>query len=223
MDFKQNINYFKSNDVIKIVGICLCLFTVALYFFGWGFISYILMCLSLPTGAVLFIIGSGRRSSDSDIDEYVEKLGKGVEIDLIENNDFAKKLNKAFSPMIFEGYEYDDGLMFTKSKVNSVRSSKYTRAVLYVLGDAIHIVKRSFSLVSDEVENLTIEIPFTDIDSISLSHEAKTVTFEKKIFDVRFVRLNVTSNGEVAASLPASDDINTERIIEKMNVTATKK
>ena len=222
MNFKQNINYFKGNDLIKIIGICLCLFTVALYFFGWGFISYILMCLSLPIGAILFIIGSGRRASDSEIDEYIEKLGKNIEIDLIEDSKFAKRLNKAFSPMIFEGYEYEDGLMLTKSKVNSVRSSKYTKAVIYVLGDSIHIVKRSFSLISDDMENLTFEIPFTDIDSIELFHEAKTVTFEKKIFEVKFVRLNVISNGEVTVSLPAPDDINTERIIEKMNATATK-
>ena len=100
MNFKQNINYFKSSDLIKIIGICLCLFTVALYFFGWGFISYILMCLSLPTGAVLFIIGSSRRSGDADIDEYIDKMGNGIEIDLIENKDFAKRLSKSFSPML---------------------------------------------------------------------------------------------------------------------------
>lgn len=221
MNFKHNINYFKSNDMIKWIGIALCCLTAALYFFGRGFIVRILMYLSLPIGIVLFIIGSSRRSNDADIDEDIEKLGKGVEIDLIEDNNFAKKLNRIFSPMTFEGYEYDDGLMYTKSKSNSVRSSKYTKAIVYVLSDSLYIVKRSFSLVSDEVENLTFEIPFADIDCIELSHENKTVKFEKKSFDVKFVRLNVISNEKITVSLPASDDINTERIIEKMNSTVT--
>ena len=181
------------------------------------------MCLSLPTGAVLFIIGSSRRSSDTDIDEYIEKIGNGIEIDLIENKDFAKRLNKSFSPMVLQGYEYDDGLMYTKSKTNSTRSSKYTKAVLYVLHDSLYVIKRSFSLIKEEIENVAIEIPFADIDSIELSHQNKTVTFEKKHFNVKFVRLNICCNKDKPISLPAPDDINTERIIEKMNVTATNK
>lgn len=223
MNFKHNINYFKSSDIIKWIGICLCLFTVALYFFGWGFISYILMCLSLPIGAVLFIIGSSRRSSDADIDEDIERLCRGVEIDLVEDKDFAKKLNKSFSPMTFEGYEYDDGLMFTKSKNSSVRSSKYTKAIVYVLSDSLYIVKRSFSLISDGVENTTFEFPFADIDAIKIYSEKKTVTFEKKAFDVKLVRFTVICDNKIMISLPSPDDINTDRIIEKMNATATNK
>ena len=217
MNFKQNINYFKTSDLTKAIGIGLMLLSVALYFFGWGYISYILMSICLPVGALLFILGSGKRSSDSDIDEYVKRITGGLEIDLIEDKDFAKKLDKSFSPMIFEGFEYDEGLMLTKAKSGSVRSSRYTKAVIYVLHNSLYILNRSFSLIEDEIKNSNCELALTDIDRIELVANEKNLTFEKKVFNVKYVRLNIILGGNVYLSLPAPNDINTDQLVDKIN------
>lgn len=222
MNFKHNINYFKSGEITKIIGIILMALAVPLYFFGWGYISYILMSISLPVGALLFILGTGRRSSDGDIDEYIKRTASGLEIDLIEDKDFAKKLDKSFSPMIFEGYEYDDGLMFTKSKVGSVRSSKYTKSVVYVLHGTLYILKRSFSLVADEIENTNYEFNFTEVDRVELTEIEKNLVYEKKNFRVRFTRLNIVCGDNMILSLPAPNDVSAEKIVEKLNLTLKK-
>lgn len=217
MNFKQNLNYFKSSERTKTIGIALMVLSVALYFFGWGYLSYILMSLSLPAGLFLFFWGSGRRSTDSEIDECIKKATAGLETHLIEDQAFTKKLNKSLPQIAIESYEFDDGLMFTKSKAGSIRSSRYTKAVIFVLQDSLYIVKRSFSLIADETKDTTYEIPFSNIDIVELSHIEKDLTFEKKTFKVKFVKLNVVCGGEERLSLFAPDDVSTERMIERVN------
>jgi len=217
MNFKQNLNYFKSSERTKTIGIALMVLSVALYFFGWGYISYILMCISLPAGLFLFFWGSGRRSTDNEIDECIKKLTTGLETALIEDQDFAKKLNKNFSQIAIQSYEFDDGLMFTKSKAGSVRSSRYTKAVIFVLQDSLYILKRSFSLVADDVKDSNYEMSFSDIDGLELSHIEKNLVFEKKTFKVKCVKLNIVCGGETVLSLFAPDDVNTEQMIERLN------
>ncbi len=217
MNFKQNLNYFKSSELTKTSGIGLMVLAVALYFFGWGYISYVLMCISFPAGLFLFFWGSGRRSTDIEIDECIKKGTAGLETKLIEDQEFAKRLNKSFPQVPVESYEYDDGLMFTKSKAGGVRSSRYAKAIIFVLQDSLYILKRSFSLVADEVEDTNYEISFSDIDCVQLSHIEKDVTYEKKTFKVKFVELNIVCGGEAKLSLFASDDVSTERMIERLN------
>jgi len=149
-DFKSHINYFKRSDSLKYIGIVLAVLGVFLYMFGWSYISYIIATIALPIGGALFIIGSSGRASDGDINEYITKRTEGIEIDLENNPSIKKRLLKQIPVETVEGYEYRDGLMVTKAKDGSIRSSEYTKSVLYSLSDALHIVSRRISIVSDE-------------------------------------------------------------------------
>ena len=71
MKIKSNTNYFTRNDTLKIVGAAMAALSFLLYFVGWGWVAYILMCVFIPAGAVLFIVGSSGRASDKDIDEFI--------------------------------------------------------------------------------------------------------------------------------------------------------
>ena len=92
MNIKHNINYFKKSDSTKFVGIALVILGFVLFYFGWGWISYILMTLSVPVGVVLFIVGSSGRSDESVIETCIEERTEGLEVELEDVEDFADKV-----------------------------------------------------------------------------------------------------------------------------------
>ena len=107
--------------------------------------------------------------------------------------------------------------MFAKSKAGSVRSSRYTKAIFFVLHDSLYILKRSFSLVADELKDSNHEIPFSEIDCVKLSHMEKNLVFEKKTFRVKCVKLYIVCGGKAVISLFAPDDVSTERLVDRLN------
>jgi hypothetical protein len=215
-DFKSHINYFKKSDSLKYIGIVLAVLGVFLYMFGWGYVSYIIATVALPIGGVLFIIGSSGRASDSDINEYIAKRTEGIEIDLENNPNIKKRLLKQIPIETIEGYEYKDGLMVTKAKDGSIRSAEYTKSVLYSLSDALHIVSRRISLVSDETHEEDIEILYSDLSDIRIENNDTRLTFGKKVFKASDVRLVIKYSGEKSLSLPARDNASLDNFIEML-------
>lgn len=214
-NYKSQVNYFKKSDTIKYVGIVLAALGVFLYVFGWGYISYIIATVTLPVGGVLFIIGSSGRASDSDIEEYITKRTERTELDLENNPGIKKRLLKQFPVEVIEGYEYREGLLVTKAKNGSVRTSEYTKSVLYPLSDAIYIVSRKISLISDESHDNAFEIPYTSIKDIKLEEETRPV-LGKKSFKVSNVRFVIEYDNEKTISLPARDNASLDSFIEKL-------
>ena len=218
-DFKSHINYFKRSDSLKYIGIVLAVLGVFLYMFGWSYISYIIATIALPIGGVLFIIGSSGRASDGDINEYIAKRTEGIEIDLENNPSIKKRLLKQIPVETVEGYEYRDGLMVTKAKDGSIRSSEYTKSVLYSLSDALHIVSRRISIVSDETCDEDVEILYSNISDIRLENTDAKLTFGKKSFKTSDVRLVIKYDGEKSISLPAHDNATLDNFIEILKRT----
>lgn len=213
---KSQINYFKRSDTLKYVGIVLAVIGVALYMFGWSYISYIIATIALPIGGVLFIFGSSGRASDGDIDEYISKRTEGIEIDLENNLNIKKRILKQVPIETVEGYEYENGLMVTKAKDGSIRTSEYTKSLLYPLSDAIHIVSRKISVIADEVHDDSIEILYSSISDIRIEKEETKLTFEKNSFKASYVRFVVEYDGGKVLSLPARDNASLDNFIEKI-------
>ena len=189
---------------------------VVLYF-GWSYISYVLSCIAIPVGLALFFIGSARHSSDEDIDADINSITKDMEVNLEADKQYAKRILKHIEPKICEGYEYKEGLYFVKAKNGTVRSSEYTKAIIYVLSDELYIVKRNFSLVSDSICNETIEIPYSDIVSVDIVREAKYVEFKKKKFNVKIACIEIKyADGKVFYA-PIHDDVDCDKFIEMIN------
>jgi hypothetical protein len=86
----SNENYFKKGDTLKYVAIGIAGGSALLCFSGLGFFAFILMAMGLCVAAVIFIISTIGRSTESDIDEYVQKhIGK-VEYKPDNEKTFAK-------------------------------------------------------------------------------------------------------------------------------------
>lgn len=218
MKIKNNVNYFTKNDSLKFVGVAMVALGFLLYFVGWGWISYILMCVCIPLGAVLFIVGSSGRSGDDDIDEFIAVKLRELDPKLELDKDYAKRVMKHFDPIEIEGYEYRDDLMFAKTKNGSVRSSEFVKSIVYYLNDALHITSRRVSLISDgEGEDKVYELLYDDIDRLELSEENKRFIFNKKSFAVKDLRLRIVMKNGDPVELPIHDDLRSEQIVENVN------
>lgn len=225
MNIKENINYFKKTDTPKYVGLGLMIVGFAMLWLGWSYISYILMSIFIPAGIVLFLVGSSGRAGDSDIEAAIKKATEGVEVDLTEDKNYNKRILKHLSPETVEGYEYREGLLLTRAKSGSLRSSEYTKAVIYMLSDALYIPARTISLVSDNVNNRYVEIPYDMIDKVEITHEEANLTYGKKTFRAKIVRLSIEYGDGLVFTTPIHDDITSDALVEnikKMISTARK-
>ena len=216
-EFKNNENYFKKGEALKFIGIGLIVLSAVLYFFGWGYISYILMCIGLPLGAVLFILSTLGRSSEADIDAYVKKHTQNVEHKTDDYKKFQKRFLKAIPTQTIEDYDFSEGLMYKKGKTGEIRSSRYCKAVIYPLDTGLCICFRKLSLVSDEVENNEIEIPYTEISVFEIKSEEKKLVCGKNIMKVKKASLMIGHSDGTVLSLPIQDNIKTEEFVKNIN------
>ncbi len=214
--YKQNERYFTEGEGIKILGASLVGLAVAIYFFGWGYLAYILMSISAPLGVFLFFFGASRRSTDADLERYIELATEGVEVALEEDRVYAKRLDKSFPPVSVAGYHYAGDILLAKAKNGTVRSTSYEKSVLYVLKDALYISSRRISLVADEGESATREIPFAEIAKMEIVTDERHLVCGKKSYLIKDTRLfiHLTSGGLI--SLPTKDDLTVEEFIERL-------
>lgn len=218
MKIKNNVNYFIKNDSLKFIGIAMVVIGFLLYYMGWGYLAYILMSLFIPAGAVLFIVGSSGRSSDEDIDEYIEVKFRDFDTNIDLDKDYAPRIAKNSEKTLLSGYELREGLMFTKTKKGSVRSSEYVRSVIYMLNDGVYLLSGKISLVSDEArEDRVYELGFDDIAEVKISEEQKRFTFRKKLFSVKDLRLVIELRNGETVSVPIHDDLRSEHTAEMIN------
>ncbi len=214
MNIKHNKNYFQKGELLKYVGAAMAVLGAVMFLFGWSYLSYILSLICIPAGLILFFVGVGGRSNDSDLDQDIRNKTEGFEVQLEEDKKYSKRILKHLPPVMIEGYEYTDGLMFAKAKNGTVRSSEFTRSFVCLLSDALYLSCRTVSLVSEEVKDQAFEILYDDIKQVEMVREEKKVVFMKKAFPVKRACLTVTYGEGLTVALPMHDDMDSERLIE---------
>ena len=221
MNIKQNTNYFKISDKFSRASVLVLgggVASMLLAFFGLGrFIFFTLAGLLLPVGFVMYLIGTTQRATDEDIRVQIEHATQDMEVDLSKITKYQRRILPGKEPRELSGFDYDDGLMFTKTSRNSnVISSSYTKALLYQLKDEFYIVRRKVSLVSEDVLNEVIEIPFVDISTINYVTERKTVTFAKNTYEVELTKIEIKYGENEIISFPIGKDVEAEAYTEKL-------
>lgn len=221
MNFRNNINYFKKKDSMKGIGAGLLIVGLFFLWLGIGYlgwIAWIFMMIAIPAGFLMFIVGSVISSTESDIDEDIEKKCEGIELDFENDKDFCKRILKNIAPNVAQGYEYKgEGLMFRRDKSGSWRSSKYTKYVIYALSDALYINSRTISLISEDVENRSFEVPYDMVDSIEIKKEENTIQVGKNSFSVKKSRFVIKYGEGFTFSAPMNDDIKSEEFVDTLN------
>lgn len=202
--------------MFKGLGLGMAIVGFLLLWFGWSYITYLISVVFIPVGVIMFIVSSSGRSSDSDIDNDVKRKTEGLEKDLGEDKKYSRKILKHIPPETVGGYEYEEGLMLTKAKNGSVRSSEYTKAVIYILSDCLYIPRRTVSLVSEDVRDTLFEIPYEMIKGVEITREDKMLTFGKRTFNVKKTRLVISYGDGLTFSAPIHDDVNADALVDKI-------
>ena len=227
MNYKNNIGYFAKSDDMRTTGLGLLIGGFAALCLGFA-TSYILYIIGGPLiiiGAILYVIGAAGRSSDEDIKSCIARGCEGMEVDLSEDRAYNKRIMPKTEPEVLKDFEYREGLMLTRSKSNSLRSSEYTKTILYFLTDGLYIVTRTFSLVEDNVRNAALEIPFLATDKVEIVRETPTLHFGKKTFNTHYARLVIRYEDGKVLNVPIHDDITADQLAERITkmVTTAKK
>jgi hypothetical protein len=211
---KRNLNYFTKSDTPLYVGIGLLVVGVALFFFGRGYISYVIASILAPVGLVLALVAASRRVTDADIDACVAKLTEGMEVDLVENPKFAKRMLKQIPMIKLQNYIFDDALAHKYAKNGAVRTEKLETALIYALDTELYVVHRRFSLLADECDTQIYEIPYTDIESIEITEQQTKMTFGKNTRTVTACFLSI--KGNTLLELPMQSNADTDEFVSRI-------
>lgn len=211
---KRNLHYFTKSDAPLYVGIGMLIAGVALFFFGWGYISYVIASVLAPVGLVLSLIGASCRVTDADVDGCIAKLTEGMEVDLVENPKFAKRMLKQVPQIKVQNYVFDDALAHKYAKSGSIRTEKLESALIYPLDTSLYIVHRRFSLLADECDTQVYEIPYTEIESMEITEKQTKMTFGKNTRTVTASFLSI--NTATTLELPMQNNADTDDFITRM-------
>ena len=215
MNIKNNINYFKMSDLLAYIGEGCMLIGVPLFIFAPGILFWI-SAIIIPVGAVAFIIGVSVRSNDKDMDLVVKQQTEDLYEDLNENAKYVRRVVQRVPPFTIEGYEYEQGLHLRKAKSGVIRSSKFTKTFVYMLKDGVYVKSRTVSLIGEASKNKSTEISFDLLKSMEIGREEKILTYGKKRFTVKCVRLYFKYINGLTVSIPADNEIRAQEAIERI-------
>lgn len=212
---RNYVNYFRMSDVWRLVGAGLLITGLLLLWLGWGFLSWILMLLFVPTGLFLFLFTSSIRAGDADIDgEIVRKTGD-LTFRPEEDPVLCKKVIKNSAPFVAEGYVFKEGVMLAKDKTGRLRSSEYSKAILFLLTDRVYVLHRRVSLIREDSVTNAYEIPYADLESMELLRTEERIAFGKRSFLCRITRFEI-KYGDGILSITTNDDVESENLIERV-------
>ena len=211
---KRNLNYFTKSDTPLYVGIGLLVVGVALFFFGYGYISYVIASILAPVGLVLALVAASRRVTDADMDACIAKLTEGMEVDLVENPKFAKRMLKQIPMIKLQNYIFDNALAHKYAKNGAVRTEKLETSLIYALDTELYVVHRCFSLLADECDTQVYEIPYTDIESIEITEQQTKMTFGKNTRTVAYSLLTI--KGASTLGLPMQSNADTDEFVSRV-------
>lgn len=209
-------NYFLKNDTLKYVGAAILIASLACLVISFGIIGFILMLLGMPTGIVLFIVGSNSRFSEADMDAQLQSRLVGVNIEIDNERRFYVKLLKHQSDINLEGYHYSDGVMLKKTKNTGIRTSLFTKTKMRILSDRLYIVSRDVSLISDEISDHIYEICYEQIKEVSIERDEKRVIFNNETFFIKPCYLSIKTDNETLL-FPVADAVTSDDIITNIN------
>ncbi|MBR6680965.1 MAG: hypothetical protein IKL59_06855 [Clostridia bacterium] len=214
---KTNANYFTKTETLKIAGIIILIASGVEFFLGRTYIGYIISCIGLVVGLVLFIVGSSGRVSEAEISEYIAKNTDGAcEID-VEEKALKKRLRSLPYPLVASGFVFNADVMVKKTKKGSLNSSVYSKTVLYPLDTAILVRHRTLLIAEHDHQDTEQEIPYADIKKIETVESTEDITFGKKLFRAKNINLVIeTASGEPII-ITAQDNVETDTFIKEID------
>ena len=152
--------------------------------------------------------------SEADVDKYISNNMDKLEVDLSDDKHYRRRILDHIHPRELEGYLYDEGVMLKKAKDSSIRSSKYTKAIFYILSDELYITRRTISIISTDKENETVEIPYETLSGVEIIRQRGTKRDGKKEFLVKETFIKISYGEGESFVTPIHDDITADEFAE---------
>ncbi len=214
--FIKHRNYFKRGELLLFVSVGAIVVSVVLFLFGYSWISYYQFFFVLPAGIALLVFHSVTTAGEGDLDRYLTDRTQDLCAEWFEKNGRQKELLGTPAPVYTDGYEYREGALLRRDRKSHLRSTWYTKAILYPTEEALGIVSRTVSLVSEEIESLDMQIPYTEIRNIALVREKKRIAVGKKSVPTTAERLVIEYGELETLAVPMRDSVDTDTWIEKV-------
>lgn len=213
---KDSINYFKKSDALKFIGGGILIAGLLALWIGFGWIGYILAIIGIPTGLVLFFIGSANKITDADVDSVITNKMADLMIDIDNDRSYKLKLLKHQKDITIESYKFNDGVMIKKLKSGEIRTSEFSRTKMRILSDRLYILRREISLIyNDQVQNDLFEIPYDKILSVEVVRDQRSVVFNKNTFFIKPCELVITTqDGEIR--LPCANAVTSDELVDSI-------
>jgi hypothetical protein len=223
---KDGSLYYHQRDILRPVGAVMLPVGLFLLYFGWGLISYILTCICVPVGLVLFIVGSSRNISDNDLQEQIDHAMMDYDKALTETKGFDRAVLRQPAPMEITAYSFgDDATYFKKGKNGTPRSDRLTRTHVFYTKDGILLAGRTLSIAylneatGEGMTNFTASFAYSEITSAELElHETPvTMTNTHKTLPVRWCELVLTGEDGELLRVPVQNDMDAATLCEILN------
>lgn len=220
-NFKSNINYFNKWEGLPTLGLCMIVVGFVSLWMAQSYLMYLGGGALIIGGFIVFIWGNSGRSNEGEIMAEIKRRTEGIEFSEVEkDHHFHKRVPAKEEIMDFAGFVLREGVMLKKMKNGSVCSSEYCLVRAYILTDAFYIKSRTFSLVSEEENNVTDEILFSTVEDIKVERDRKTIAFGKKQFSVSICNIAIVYDGGKTLLLPAKDDAYVDDVAAKLKKIA---
>lgn len=220
MDYRKNLNYFKSSDKWYYIGLPIavigCGFFVCTLFY-WYFIPY-----QMPIGIILAAVGAGiaflpysKCAKEAEIDEAVCAASENYSQEVSSKLSFEKELLKNTEPLTAHGYIYSDDVLMRRGRVDRVcRTSGYSVAKIFCTKYGLVVFDKSFSLTREaEHENMD-SYPFAQLDFVSVVDEQFVCKDQSKIKVSYFV---IQKDGTDILRLPVKHDVAVDKLCSTVN------
>lgn len=212
---KRNLNYFTKSDTPLYVGIGMLIVGVVLYFVTYSYLVYIIASVLAAAGLILMLIGASGRVTDADIDTCIAALSEDMEVDLVENPKFAKRMLGQIPVLHLQSYLYKEGLRYRIAKSGSIRSELYQACIVYALDTGLYVVLRSIPLLGDPIDTQTIEIPYSEIQGVESMQGEFKLTIGKKSYTVTPTALCI--RGAQPLEIPMQNTADVDEFITRIS------
>ncbi len=221
-DDKKLINYFTKWEGMNVLGIGMLAVGFLLLWvgmsFGMGSFSYVLMVILFILGAVTFLYGNIGRGHESHIYDRIEDAVETIRFNELEE-DFKlhRRTPKNPETLVYEGFEFREGLYIKKKNDATLLSSEYTCVKIMVLNDAFYAKVMTLPLITQKKTVVTLDIPFSSITNMCVVREDKMITRGKKEkIRAKTCRICITYGENQQLLLPIKDDAYVEDRVEEM-------
>ena len=216
-EFSKYKKYFTSDNRLKYVGGVIFTLGLLLFWCGRGYFAHIAMCIFLVAGLVVLLISSLGRAGESDIDAYIKLRTEGMEYRPKNEKTFLRRQSNILKSVDDGIYELGDGVLVKRGNDGLIRSTRYTRHIIYPLDTGMVIVYRRVSLLSDEMTEGCFEIEYADVNSLTIETEKVRVSLNGGESSIPRAWLNVKWGADGVLRLPIKDSLSNDDFVARIN------